>query len=370
MTIQYAVALHRSASEETVLETCFEMGWELRYRTDSYDEGLRAAQRFGTDYFITDLINSPVDADDLAGLKIVSLAPQGEQRSLYSPPFHRNFIQIPFSDNRQLKIGLLNLVSKSGEGRCVGITSVAPNLGRTLSGIHLLAEIGSQGKQVSLGALNPGDGGAHRLLAVPKNLLNIERDSWQDREIFKGAHLLNYCDTHPLDLCDDLRKTFDISLIDLGPSYAFHLNENRVLPRRYFEAIDAIDTILLLLDDSPKGVAQALDLLKVLETRTPHIALHLCFSRSSGDSPNVRLLESRGYSSLSIPDAARELIDVERGKGLVGERHRRSAYRDAILRIAKTLQEDISSQSEIHSVDARAYRGLGWGPYKRTPRTI
>ncbi len=370
MTIQYAVALHRSASEETVLETCFEMGWELRYRTDSYDEGLRAAQRFGTDYFVTDLINSPIDANDLAGLRIVSLLPQGEERTLFSPPFHRNFIQIPFSDSRQLKSGLLALSSKSGEGKCVGITSVMPNLGRTLSGIHLLAEMGSQGKKASLGAIDPNDDGAHRLLAIPKNLSNIEKDLWQDREVFRGAHLLNYCDTHPLDLCDDLRKTFDISLIDLGPSYAFHSNEKRALPRRYFEAIDSIEAILLLLDDSPKGVAQALDLLKVLETRTPHIALHLCFSRSSGDSPNVRLLESRGYSSLSIPDAARELIDVERGKGLVGERHRRSAYRDAILRIAKTLQEDISSQSEIHSVDARAYRGLGWGAYKRTPRTI
>ena len=370
MSVQYVVALKDASVEEVVLETCFEMGWQLRDRASSYSDGLRSATRFGVTYFITDLLLTPADVTEINGLKIVSIAHQGEQRSLYTPPFHRNYVQVAYSDHRQLTNGLLALQSKDGQGKCIGITSVSPNLGRTMTSIHLLAEMVSVGSAISLGALDPADVGAHRLLDVASNVSHIDGGPWEEREVFQGAHLLKYRDGHPADLCDDLRGAFAFNLIDLGPSCTFHPNEKRTRSRRYFEGIDAVDSLLLLLDDSAKGVMQAFDLLHLIQERVPNTAVHFCFSRSSGKSANLQLLRSRGFSPQTIPDAVKEMADVESGKGLVGERHRRSPYRDAILMIGESLQQDFLEQTEIHSGDARTNRGLGWSSHKRSSRTL
>ncbi|CAB4841086.1 unannotated protein [freshwater metagenome] len=370
MSVQYVVALQGASVEEVVLETCFEMGWQLRDRASSYADGLRSATRFGVTYFLTDLLPPPIDVTEMNGLRIVSIAHQGDQRSLYAPPFHRNFVQISYSDHRQLRSGLLALQSKDGQGKCIGITSVLPNLGRTMTGLHLFAEMGGAGRAISFGALDPADIGAHRLLNVASNLSHIDGRPWEEQEVFPGAHLLKYGDGHAADLCDDLRGAFAFNLIDLGPSRPFHPNERRIRSRRYFEAIDAVDALLLLMEDSPKGVMQALDLLNLFQERVPTIDVHLCINRSTGKSANLDLLQSRGFSPLSIPEASKEISDVERGKGLVGERHRRSPYRDAILLICETLQRDFAEQTEIHSGDARTYRGLGRGSHKRSSRTL
>ncbi|MSX18245.1 MAG: hypothetical protein F2804_07730, partial [Actinobacteria bacterium] len=114
MSVQYVVALKDASVEEVVLETCFEMGWQLRDRASSYADGLRSATRFGVTFFITDLLPAPVDVSEINGLRIVSIAHQGEARSLYTPPFHRNYVQVAYSDHRQLKIALVALQSKEG----------------------------------------------------------------------------------------------------------------------------------------------------------------------------------------------------------------------------------------------------------------